>query len=75
MPFLVLESRGHQQREDLIEQRSSAERTGVIGYLTKGHFAHRWGAVLDLEHELHDAALVDFVLGQTLQTMRVRGAA
>ena len=28
---------------------------------------HGGHAVLDLEHELHDAALVDFVLGQALK--------
>ena len=67
MPFLVLERRGHEQGQDLVKERPGAEGTRVVCYLAERNFAHGRRAVLDLEHELHNAALVDFVLGQSLK--------
>jgi hypothetical protein len=67
VPFLILKRWGHEQREYLIEERSGAEGTRVVCYLAKRHLAHRRRAVLYLQHQLHDAALIDFVLGQALK--------
>lgn len=46
VPLLVLESGTHQQRQNLVEERTSAELARFICYLTQGSFAHWRCAVL-----------------------------
>lgn len=48
MPLLVLQSGGHEQRQDLVEQRTRAELPSLVRDLTQRSLAHRRGAVLDL---------------------------
>ena len=64
MALLILQSRRHQQRQDLIEQRPGAHLAGFIRDLTQGGFTHGRCAVLDLEEELHDASFFGFLCTQ-----------
>ena len=64
MALLILEGRRHQEREDLVEERTGAELAGLVRHLPEGGLSHRGRAVLDLEEELHDSPLLGFLRAQ-----------
>mmetsp|Transcript_21279 Transcript_21279/g.52409 ORF Transcript_21279/g.52409 Transcript_21279/m.52409 type:complete len:208 (-) Transcript_21279:279-902(-) len=63
MALLVFEGGGHEEGEDLIEEGAGAELASLVCDLAEGLLAHGGGAVLDLEQQLHDLALVRLVFG------------
>ena len=62
--LLVVERRGHQQREDLVEQGPGAELAGLVAQGAQRRLALLRRAVFDLEQQLHDAALLGLLEGQ-----------
>mmetsp|Transcript_29025 Transcript_29025/g.67289 ORF Transcript_29025/g.67289 Transcript_29025/m.67289 type:complete len:780 (-) Transcript_29025:1289-3628(-) len=56
--LLIFQSRRHEQRQDLVEERAGAELARLVGDLAERLLAHRRGAVLNLEQELHDLSLL-----------------
>mmetsp|Transcript_32675 Transcript_32675/g.77364 ORF Transcript_32675/g.77364 Transcript_32675/m.77364 type:complete len:496 (-) Transcript_32675:571-2058(-) len=63
MALLVLQSRRHEEREDLVEEGPRPELACLVRDLAESLLAHRGGPVLDLEEQLHDPPLVRLVLG------------
>mmetsp|Transcript_29619 Transcript_29619/g.69624 ORF Transcript_29619/g.69624 Transcript_29619/m.69624 type:complete len:212 (-) Transcript_29619:487-1122(-) len=58
MALLVFQRRGHEQGQNLVEQGARPKLPGLLRDLPKGLLAHGRSAVLDLEQELHDGALL-----------------
>mmetsp|Transcript_146 Transcript_146/g.352 ORF Transcript_146/g.352 Transcript_146/m.352 type:complete len:303 (+) Transcript_146:2633-3541(+) len=56
--LLVLQRRLHQQRQHLVEKRPRAQVARLVGKLPQRRLALRRRAVLDLEQQLHDLALL-----------------
>lgn len=59
--FLVFERAFHQEREDLVEQRTGTEIARLVGDLPQRRLSHRRRSVLDLEQEAHDLAFLEFL--------------
>eukprot|EP00968_Pinguiococcus_pyrenoidosus_P024619 scaffold4871_cov260-Pinguiococcus_pyrenoidosus.AAC.6 len=72
VPFLVLQGRRHQDGKDLLEQRPRAQILGLVGDDAHGRLALWRSAVLDLQQEPHDLALVLRHLVQVLLVRPVR---
>jgi hypothetical protein len=61
MTLLVLESSLHEEREDLVKERTGAELASLVGDLTEGGLAHGRGSILDLQEKTHDLALLQLL--------------
>ncbi|RUP50240.1 LOW QUALITY PROTEIN: hypothetical protein BC936DRAFT_139884 [Jimgerdemannia flammicorona] len=59
--FLVLERRRHEQRQNLVEERARPKVARLVRDLAQSGLAHGRRAVLDLEEEAHNLALLEFL--------------
>ena len=66
MAFLILQSGRHEEGQDLVEQRAGAKIARLVSQLAQGALALRGRAVLHLEQQLHDLALLHLLHTQLL---------
>mmetsp|Transcript_47675 Transcript_47675/g.91032 ORF Transcript_47675/g.91032 Transcript_47675/m.91032 type:complete len:547 (+) Transcript_47675:2449-4089(+) len=66
MSLLVFECGGHQQRENLVEQRPCTKLSRLVRQLAQRALALGRCAVLDLQEHLHDLALLLLLCAQLL---------
>mmetsp|Transcript_38155 Transcript_38155/g.79997 ORF Transcript_38155/g.79997 Transcript_38155/m.79997 type:complete len:200 (-) Transcript_38155:453-1052(-) len=64
MPFLILQCRAHQQRQNLVKKRPRAEPPRLVGDLPHGRLALRRRPALDFEQQRHDGAFLRLFLRQ-----------
>jgi len=66
MPFLIFKSWGHEQRQNLVEERPCSKLSGLVCDLPESRLSHWWSAVLNFKKQPHDLDFLLLLLRQTV---------